>query len=131
MRPTTKTIAFVRFWAGAEGEREQFKECEMVETDAVFEPNTKIVTATQSGFGSRLFAILGGIAFCFTGIGALVGIPLAIWGFFAPTHAKGVMRGTCPKCGLGLLIIKNVNAAKCPTFRVRVIVTGNKSQVLD
>ena len=102
----------------------------MIETDAVFDPKGVVSIVGQSGFGGRFMAILGGIALCFTGIGALVGIPLLLWGLFSKTYVIGAHCGTCPKCAIDLQIALGSPAADCPVCKARVIVAGDKFRVL-
>ena len=94
-----------------------------------YEPNTKVNVTGQAGFIVRMFAILGGVLLCFTGIGILVGLPLFLWGCLSKTDVVGVFRGVCPKCNNELLMPKAVSAGDCPYCKARIVRSETEFQI--
>lgn len=95
------------------------------------------------GFFSGLFLsvliIPAGLFLSMTGIGALIGIPLIIFGLFAPflglTGKKyvkgemigtGILKGPCPYCKKEFTTAKMDSSVDCPHCKKRLFVEGEK-----
>jgi len=76
------------------------------------------------------FVVLGVVLSC-TGVGAIIGIPLALGGLLCPVLAGALgassaahrLRGPCPYCGQ-VLIGEGIGFA-CPSCARRIVVRGN------
>ena len=105
----------------------------VVETDAVFDPDYEHKAPATHGPFLRAFYILFGLGLCFTGVGAILGVPLILWelGNIPVRIPPGIRTGPCPKCHKDLFLLKEVPATTCPICRARVVVTGDKFQVFS
>jgi len=92
-----------------------------------------------SGMGCLgLFMIVFGIALCFTLIGGIIGLPMAIWGFIlmgrAPLQAANSVQtevaqtysGACPYCGHQLTFDGPQLGYDCPACRQRFLIQLDK-----
>ena len=70
--------------------------------------------------------ILIGVILCFTGIGAILGIPLIIGGILMPIlgAAMGLSRikGACPYCGSTVGALKKSPGVNCPGCKKRLVI---------
>ena len=92
-----------------------------------------------SGMGCLgLFMIVFGIALCFTLIGGIIGLPMALWGFIlmgrAPIQAANSVQtevaqtysGPCPYCGHQLTFDGPQLGYDCPACRQRFLIQLDK-----
>lgn len=71
------------------------------------------------------FAAIGiGSLLCFTGIGAIIGIPLIIAGIIFPflNIGNSTLVGNCPYCGHETIAFKNDPGVTCKACRQRIII---------
>ena len=61
-----------------------------------------------------------GLLLCFTGIGAIIGIPLMIVALKGPK--KGGYVGACPHCGPRAAVSQIHAGANCPACKGRIVV---------
>jgi DNA-directed RNA polymerase subunit RPC12/RpoP len=68
-----------------------------------------------------------GIILCFTGIGAILGIPLILWAFIMPfIKPTRNLVGSCPYCGHGIVANENDVGVTCLACQQRIIIrNGN------
>lgn len=69
---------------------------EKLMTEATFDDTERVLSRSKAGW--HLAITIGGIALCFTGVGALIGVPMFLWGTFARKSVKGAWVGPCPAC---------------------------------
>ena len=73
-----------------------------------------------------------GVTFVFTGLGALVGIPLIVAGLVAPFFllrsffARQKVRGRCPYCGAQIIIEEHLRETDCPSCQKHLEVREKK-----
>jgi len=72
-----------------------------------------------------------GIVLCFTGIGALVGIPLILLGLFysvfEPLKGLGALKGECPWCGMKVLRPEGgAVGVTCQACKKRIVIKNGR-----
>jgi DNA-directed RNA polymerase subunit RPC12/RpoP len=77
--------------------------------------------------------ILPGALLCFTGVGAIIGVPMIILGLMGPIMGPlmgtGAKAGPCPWCGTRAMTPLSAfpkPGFDCPACKKRIIVRGNK-----
>jgi DNA-directed RNA polymerase subunit RPC12/RpoP len=77
--------------------------------------------------------VIVGALLCLTGLGAFLGIPMIIAGFFAPLagpfFGSGSIGGKCPWCGAHVSSLKHSHEFVCHACSQRVIVKENHDLV--
>lgn len=94
---------------------------------AIFDKNVSVVLRKQAGVSAIL--MFGGLALCFTGIGALLGVPMIIIGFFVKSQSRGAWKGNCPHCESEVAFAPDfqrpdeivVSGFDCPICKGRII----------
>lgn len=71
-----------------------------------------------------------GIVLCFTGVGAILGVPLILAGLFgAPLGSMmglGALNGECPWCGTQVTSPPAALGVDCPACKKRIVIKGKK-----
>lgn len=67
-----------------------------MKTTARYNKDIKVKSDAKEGTNGCMF--FGGIILCFTGVGALLGVPMIVYSMFASNKIKGGWVGNCPKC---------------------------------
>jgi hypothetical protein len=88
--------------------------------------------------GWGILTIIVGLGFCFTLIGAIIGIPCVFGGFLIIAHGARNMRrsgrdqfarvltGACPHCGHSPISITGDELGRnCPACKKRIVIKGN------
>lgn len=68
----------------------------LCKSQATYDPEVKIDIAERHK--NKGLLVLGGLLFCLTGLGAIIGIPMIIFGIVTKSYEKGAWKGACPKC---------------------------------
>ncbi|MDP5032703.1 hypothetical protein [Paraglaciecola sp.] len=99
------------------------KKVENLKSKAIWNDKVKVVK------GKYLAANLGGgclgLLLCFTGIGAIIGIPMLLASCFVPSGTKGAWCGTCPVCNSNIEWDHATKATKqgcfcCPSCNINI-----------
>ncbi len=102
--------------------------CESKGVKAKGDKLTGVAAGTLFGLGCLIPA---GILLCFTGIGALFGVPLIIAGLIAPLFGLMSIKGPCPYCGCTIRAMKTSEGVTCKACKKRVVVRGGKLYRVD
>ena len=88
-----------------------------------------------AGWGVSGCLIPLGILLCFTGIGAIVGVPMILGGVMAPLLGPlmglGALKGRCPWCGTGVTSGKSALGFDCPACKKRIVIRGKTFVRID
>lgn len=88
-----------------------------------------------AGWGASGCLIPAGIILCFTGIGAIVGIPLILAGLLAPFLGPLIglvaLRGECPWCGTMVTSHAASQGFDCPACKKRIVIKDKKFIRID
>ncbi|MFZ4400579.1 MAG: hypothetical protein ACOYO1_11135 [Bacteroidales bacterium] len=74
--------------------------------------------------GTAYVFLIIGIVLCFTGIGALIGIPLILAGIALPflNIGNSKIKGKCPYCNYDVYSFKYEPGVTCPSCRQRILI---------
>lgn len=82
-----------------------------------------------AGWGCGIWLIIIGVVLCFTGIGAIIGVPLIIAGLLAfiigPIMGLAQIKGPCPYCGSKVRATKTQPGVDCPACKKRIVIRDN------
>lgn len=82
------------------------------------------------GFIAAPVLIIVGVMLCLTGLGAFVGVPMIVAGFFAPLagpfFGSGSIGGKCPWCGAKISSLKHSQEFTCHHCSQRVVVRDHE-----
>ncbi len=82
------------------------------------------------GLGCGIWFIILGIILSFTGIGAIIGIPMIIIGilmpFVGPIMGLTAIKGKCPYCGSDITSSSTAQGVNCKACNNRVVIKGKK-----
>lgn len=92
-----------------------------LQSDQVFESQVSRLKMTKAAF------FLVGLGLCFTGIGAILGVPLMIYSFFIkfPKEMVGIYSGACPHCDTNVMARRDLSGFDCPTCKRRIVRQGD------
>lgn len=76
----------------------------------------------SSGIVVSVFVFFIGLILSFTGILAIVGIPMMIVAVIMPFTAAGAKKANCPHCGSSVPILMSERAKTCPFCKKRLII---------
>ena len=83
-----------------------------------------------AGWGVSGCLIPVGIILCFTGIGAIIGVPLILVGLFAmiigPLMGLGELKGECPWCGTKVTSPTASQGIDCPACKKRIVIKDKR-----
>jgi len=97
----------------------------------------KVARGAGMGYGALYGSAVGfgcivmGIILCFTVIGAVIGIPLVIFGCICPILGAlagltvGALKGACPWCGGEVTSTAGAKGVDCPACKKRIVIKGN------
>src|ERR1035438_8397569 len=105
------------------------------QTQAVSAKGQGALQGCLAGWGVSGCLIPLGILLCFTGIGAIVGVPVILAGLLAPVLGPllglGALKGRCPWCGT---VVTSATAAKgidCPACKKRIVIRDKRFIKID
>jgi len=82
------------------------------------------------GFIAAPVLIIVGVMLCLTGLGAFLGVPMIIAGFFSPLvgpfFGSGSVGGKCPWCGASISSLKHSQEFTCHHCSRRVVVRNHE-----
>lgn len=98
-------------------------------SEARYDPKL-LIESNPKKLSNGVYAVVG-FLLCLTGIGAIIGVPLLLYGIFSGSKAKGAWRGQCPKCDNEILWYggdpnAKQGALQCPTCSVQIVFYENK-----
>lgn len=92
-------------------------------------------TGFFGGLGCGIWLIIFGLLISLTGIGAIIGIPLALAGllmpFIAPVMGLAQVSGRCPHCTKHLVASSIKGAVTCKYCKKRVVIDKGKFVRVD
>jgi len=93
----------------------------------------EIKNGCWTGWVGFSFALTVGTVLCFTGIGAIFGVPLIIAGFIFPFINLGnsTLIGSCPYCGHETTAFKNDPGVTCKACQQRIIIRNSNFHKLN
>lgn len=100
-----------------------------IKTKATYHPDARVPTSDRHKTKGQL--CLFGALICLTGIGALIGIPMIVAGFFMKSYEKGSWVGKCPKCSSEIYWYDGTADAaqgelSCPTCHASITFYGDE-----
>lgn len=87
-------------------------------------------TSSSGWVGFGVFAIIGGLLFCLTGIGVIIGVPAIIVGVVMIFN-RHTIEGECPYCGHKLMTTPNTPGIDCQACKKRILVKGDQFHTVD
>ncbi len=77
-----------------------------------------------SSSGTSAIGIVIGIILCFTGIGAIIGVPLIIAAIILPflNIGNSMIQGFCPYCGYDVFAFKRDPGVTCKSCKQRILI---------
>ncbi len=102
--------------------------------ETVTEQKTNVASISIAGIGCLVPL---GVVLTFTGIGAIIGVPLLLIGlftFFSGMIGSLFVRGKtiiCPYCYEETKVTKNINAYTCPRCQKRVLIEGDSGRKVE
>ncbi len=99
-------------------------------TEVRSDRGTGMAAGCLSGWVFGVFLIIAGVALTFTGIGAVIGVPLILIGlvlpFIAPFVGLNAVRGPCPYCGAQVRSSRTDAGVTCPVCRHRILIRDGR-----
>lgn len=104
-------------------------------TEAKSDKAFGVATGFFGGLGCGIWLIIAGLLISLTGIGAIVGIPMALIGLLmpivAPLMGLAQVSGQCPHCSKHLTALTTKGAATCKYCKKRVVISDGKFVKID
>lgn len=104
-------------------------------TEAKSDKGFGVATGLIGGLGCGIWLIILGIILSLTGIGAIIGIPMALAGllmpFIAPVMGLAQVSGKCPYCSKHLTASTLKGAVNCKYCKKRVVIDNKKFVRVD
>jgi hypothetical protein len=96
---------------------------------------TGVAAGCAAGWLIGVCLVAVGLLLTLTGIGALIGIPLILFGivfpFVGPFLGLGSIRGACPHCGAQVRSTKSRPGATCPACLRRIVIRDGRYYRVD
>jgi hypothetical protein len=104
-------------------------------TDTTSDKGTGALAGCAFGWTFGLVLIVLGLILTFTGIGAIIGVPMIIVGvvlpFVGPFLGLANIKGPCPYCGSDVHATKTQPGVTCPACQRRIIIRGGQYHRVD